>query len=55
MFCERRSPVSSCHRDAEALADELLDPLDRDLRRLALWEDVLEDVLGEVDRAAAGP
>ena len=45
MFCERRSPVSSLEADAEAVADELLDPLDRDRRRLALRKDVAQDVL----------
>ena len=49
MFCERLSPQSSLEREAEALGDELLDPLDRDLRGLALREDVLEHVLGELD------
>ena len=42
-------------RDAEALADELLDPLDRDLRALALREDVLEHVLGELDGVSGRP
>src|ERR1041384_8708313 len=35
-------------REAKTLRDELLDPLDRDLRHLALGKDVLEHVLGEV-------
>src|SRR2546429_4330115 len=37
-----RAPVAGelVEREAEALRDELLDPLDRDLGGLALWEDV---------------
>src|SRR3954451_14808046 len=36
-------------RDPEALRDDRLDLLDRDLARLALREHVLEDILGELD------
>src|SRR2546421_2550853 len=42
-------------REAEALRDEFLDPLDRDLGGLALREDVAQDVLCEGDgHRAAG-
>src|SRR4051794_10140884 len=36
-------------REVEALGDEILDALDRDLRRLSLREDVLQHVLRELD------
>jgi hypothetical protein len=36
-------------REAESFRDEFLDRLDRDLRRLALGEDILEYVLGQLD------
>src|SRR5207248_1179024 len=35
--------------ELEALGDELLDPRDRDLRQVALREDLLEHVLAEID------
>src|SRR5207247_6989981 len=46
-----RAPVAGelVEREAEALRDELLDPLDRDLGGLALREDVAQNVLRELD------
>src|SRR5262245_13342592 len=42
-----RAPVTAelLAVEAEALRDEVLDPLDRHLPRVPLWKDVLEDVL----------
>src|SRR3990170_5565720 len=46
-------PDQLLERDSETLGDHLLDPLHRDLGRLSLGEDVLQDLLRELDRNGA--